>query len=331
MEDIRMPLHFVRNNITKMKVDAIVNTANTKLQRGGGVCGAIFQAANSPKLQEECNALAPCKTGDAVITKGYYLPAKFIIHAVGPIYRGGTAGEDKALKSCYRNALQIAVKHHCASVAFPLISSGIYGYPKPEALQIAEDTIKEFLKDQELTVYLVFFDKASFELGQQRFHQIQQFIDETYVEEQLKSEPRRMMQVHELCEVNEPAELSKRSLDEMLGQLEETFSQCLLRLIDEKGLNDVEVYKRANIDRKLFSKIRSNSDYKPSKATVLSFAIALSLNLYETRDLLTKAGYSLSHSSYFDIIIEYHILEHIYDIFTINEALFQYDMPTLGA
>ena len=161
-----MPLHLVRNDITKMKVDAIVNAANSALQRGGGVCGAIFAAAGARELQEACNKIGGCKVGEAVITPGFRLPAKYIIHTVGPVWQGGKANEPQLLRNCYINSLTLALEHKCESIAFPLISSGIYGYPKEQALQVAISAIREFLQDNELNVYLVLFDKEAYTLGE---------------------------------------------------------------------------------------------------------------------------------------------------------------------
>lgn len=338
-----MPMKIVRNDITKMTVDAIVNAANTKLIAGGGVCGAIFSAAGANKLQKECDNIGGCQVGEAVITSGYSLPAKYIIHAVGPIWRGGNNKEAELLHNCYKNSLSLALKNKCSSIAFPLISSGIYGYPKDEALHIAITAISEFLMKHDMMVYLVVYDKKAFSLGEKLFSAIERYIDDNYVEE--RSHDRRKDIANEVRLFNSVLEESymfnescapiisekKRCLEDLVKELEETFSEMLLRLIDEKGRTDVETYKRANIDRKLFSKIRSNKNYNPSKATAIAFAISLELSLDETRDLLGKAGYTLSHSNKFDVIIEYFIVEGNYNIYEINEALFAFDQAHLGA
>lgn len=340
-----MPMMIVRNDITKMYVDAVVNAANTALKMGGGVCGAIFAAAGAEKLQEECDRIGCCIVGEAVITKGYNLPAKHIIHTVGPIWKGGNSGEEKLLHNCYANSMKLALENNLKSIAFPLISSGIYGYPKDKALQIAISAIGEFLLDHEMTVYLVVYDKKAFVLSEKLFSSIERYIDDNYVEERIINERRRCIKNYELQELdiiqescfNNSFIISKEeymespTLDEALKHLEESFSQMLLRLIDEKEMSDVETYKRANVDRRLFSKIKKYKDYKPSKITAIAFAIALRLNLDQTLDLLDKAGYTLSHSSKFDVIIEYFIKEGNYDIFEINEVLFAYDQVMLGA
>lgn len=341
-----MPMKIIRNDITKMQVDAIVNAANTKLKMGGGVCGAIFSAAGAVKLQEECDSIGKCDVGQSVITRGYNLAAKFIIHTVGPVWSGGSSDEANLLYNCYVSSLTLAWQKKCKSIAFPLVSSGIYGYPKDQALQVAISAISTFLVNHEMMVYLVVYDKKSYSLSDKLFSAIEKYIDDNYVEEHLNREPRRYMQSFELYQINNimeeakqvkdacmptPAHKRKRSLEDVVRHLDESFSQSLLRLIDEKGMTDVEAYKGANIDRKLFSKIRSNKGYNPSKATAIAFAISLRLNLDETRDLLNKAGYTLSHSNKFDVIIEYFIEEGNYNIYEINEALFAFDQVTLGA
>ncbi|MBQ8133917.1 MAG: O-acetyl-ADP-ribose deacetylase [Clostridia bacterium] len=342
-----MPLQIVRNDITKMECDAIVNAANTTLLGGGGVDGAIHRAAGK-ELLFECMKLHGCKTGNAKITGGYKLPSKHIIHTVGPVWRGGGHGEKELLTSCYRNSLRLAKENNCESVAFPLISSGIYGYPKDKALRVAVDTITEFLAENEMLVYIVIFDKKSFDIGEKLFADISSYIDDHYVEAEHQYDRRMNRSVQILNETREfrveqetvndeeasfamPIEnAASASLEEVLGMIDESFSEMLMRKIDEKGMKDSDCYKKANIDRKLFSKIRSNKLYKPSKQTAVAFAIALELPLAETKELLMKAGFALSHSSKSDIIIEYFIANGIYDIFVINEALFSFDQKLLG-
>ena len=333
-----MPFSLVRNDIVNMRVDAIVNAANSSLAPGGGVCGAIFAAAGRTALDKACRAIGHCDVGSAVITPGFNLPARYVIHAVGPIWQGGTRGEAALLQSCYTRALHLAQENGCESIAFPLISSGIFGYPKPQALRVAINAIEEFLLKYEMQVYLVIFDRAALLISERLYENIQRYIDDRYVE--LRAFPRQAAEA--LPHARQRAEQAdlplaapcatpgKRSLDDLLGHLDESFSRMLLRLIDEKGMTDVEVYKRANLDRKLFSKIRKEG-YNPSKQTALALAIALRLNLDETKDLLGRAGYALSHSNKFDIIIEYFIEEGVYDIFEINEALFAFEQRLLGA
>ena len=319
-----------------MEVDAIVNAANESLLGGGGVDGAIHRAAG-PELLEECQTLGGCKTGNAKITKGYALPCKHVIHTVGPVYKNGKRGEKALLESCYRSSLALAKEAKCESIAFPLISSGIYGYPKDRALKVAMDTISEFLLENDMTVYLVVFDKASFTISEKLFSDIRRYIDDNYADEHTDRRRERMrsptcartieIQSEDLCGGGLPF---YEDLDFALESLDESFSQMLLRKIDESGMTDSQCYKRANIDRKLFSKIRSDINYKPSKPTVIAFAIALELSLPETEDMLKKAGFAMSHSNKFDVIIEYFIKHGNYNVFEINEALFAFDQSLLG-
>ena len=384
-----MPLTFLRADITTLSCDAIVNAANTKLLPGGGVCGAIFKAAGFLPLALACRKIGSCAVGDAVMTKGFKLKAKAIIHTVGPVYGKDPANQDRLLGDCYRNSLRLAAENGFESIAFPLISSGIYGYPKDKALNIATNAIKDFLQESEtdMQVFLVVYDKASFEISRTLYEDIRSYIDEREVRPpaasrmpedvsvnmpfgapapddfpgstgkhgytakenpphdeishpQAKSFPRTKplsdRQTNSSSEaVCEQASMSlldalrDRSLADLLDRKSETFSEMLLRLIDEKGMTDVEVYKRANIDRKLFSKIRKK-DYVPKKATVFALIIGLRLNMDEARDLLSRAGFAFSESLRFDIIIEYFIEHNRYDIYEINETLFAFDEPLLG-
>ena len=330
-----MPLIIVRNDITKMKVDAIVNAANETLLGGGGVDGCIHRAAG-PELLAECRTLGGCKTGDAKITKAYRLPCQYVIHTVGPVWNGDKYGEREKLASCYRTSLALAKEHGCETVAFPLISSGVFGYPKDQALRVAVDAISDFLAENDMTVYLVIFSRAAYAIGNKLFADIAAYIDDHYVDAHtdLRRERTRRMSVLEsrtLSADAAAAPMAVGGLDSLLAHLDASFSETLLKLIDRSGKKDSEIYKKANVDRKLFSKIRNNPDYKPSKATAIAFAIALELNLDETRDLVARAGYALSASSKFDVIIEYFIRQKKYDIFEINEALFAFDQSLLGA
>ena len=331
-----MPLQIVRNDITKMKVDAIVNAANSSLLGGGGVDGAIHAAAGIELLQE-CRTLGGCETGNAKITGAYQLPCKYVIHAVGPVWQGGNHHEKKLLESCYRTSLELAKAHQCESIAFPLISSGIYGYPKDQALKVAMDVIREFLFENEMQVYLVIFDKAAYQISGKLFADIAEYIDDNYVDEHTdyrrenmrRNAPMQPIMQYSCCESK--CLMAEEDLDAMLGQMDESFAEMLLRKIDERGMTDAECYKKANIDRKLFSKIRSNMLYKPSKPTAIAFAIALELNLDEAEDMLRKAGFALSNSNKFDVIIQYFISHGNYNIYEINEVLFAFDQSLLGA
>lgn len=350
-----MPLFIVKNDITKMKTDAIVNAANNSLLGGGGVDGAIHAAAGSG-LKKECEKLNGCDTGDAKITDAYNLPCKKVIHTVGPVWQGGQSGEKFLLTSCYKKSLELAKENGLKSVAFPLISSGAYGYPKDLALKVATAAIKDFLLGQdgteEMEVYLTIFDKESFIVSEKLIDEIKEYIDDNYSEESsfpfcveekpdIRAERKRRIrrELHErvngtqVCKITEDFRSSlfyAYDLSDELDNLDENFSEMLLRLIDEKGMTDVECYKKANVDRKVFSKLRNTKEYKPSKTTAVAFALALELPMSEAKKMIESAGYSLTHSNKFDVIIEYFIKNEKYDIFEINEVLFEFDQKLLG-
>ena len=350
-----------------MRCDAIVNAANRSLLGGGGVDGAIHAAAG-PGLLAECRTLGGCETGEAKLTGGYSLPAKHVIHTVGPVWHGGSHGEEGLLRSCYRSSLRLAEQNGCETVAFPLISAGAYGYPKRDALKIAVDEISAFLRGSEMTVYIVIYRREDALFDAQTTASLTELIregeeelcfslsDEALPKPQQKPsrEPRFSFafkkpdaKARAARREEAPDELLTESamrepffaeacgsaapeLDNQLRNLDESFSQSLLRRIDEKGMTDVECYKRANVDRKLFSKIRGDAGYRPSKQTAVAFAIALRLSRAETDDLLMKAGFALSRSNKFDVIIAYFIARGDYDVNRVNEALFAFDQPLLG-
>ncbi len=330
-----MPLHIIRQDITKLECDAIVNAADHTLLGGGGVDGAIHKAAGV-KLLEECKTLGGCDTGDAKITKGYNLPCKYVIHTVGPVWHGGLNGEKELLVSCYKKSLALAKENGCESIAFPLISSGIYGYPKDKALSVAVDTISEFLFNNEMTVYIAVFDKAAYQISVKLFDSVTEYINDNYIDE--NERPRFLgsvdLKIHDLdCFEARECLATPRlgsSLTDMLDNIDDNFAVTLLKLIDLKGISDVECYKKANVSKQTWYKIMNDKDYKPSKNTVISFAIALELSLEETKHLLSTVGFTLSKSSKFDIIIEYFLINGIYNIFTINETLFKFDQVCLS-
>ena len=341
---VNMPLHIINDDITKIKCDVIVNAANNTLLGGGGVDGAIHKAAGIA-LYKECYTLGGCNTGDAKITKGYGLPSRFVIHTVGPVWHGGQRGEKKLLESCYRKSLELAKQHACTSIAFPLISSGAYGYPKDKALSVAVKTISEFLFYNEMTVYIVVFDKASYQIREKLCDDLSKYIDNNYLDESLGFQTKS--QYYNLCcivpdedarccmfsdeEIKQMLGKTPSKLMEMLSKIDDNFAVTLLKLIDVKGITDVECYKKANVSKQTWYKIMNEKDYKPSKNTVISFAIALELSLEETKHLLSTVGFTLSKSSKFDIIIEYFLLNEEYNIFTINEILFAFDQVCLGS
>lgn len=339
-----MPLEIIRNDIVNMRTDVIVNATDCFLSGSGGVDRRIHLSAGK-ELDAECSSIGGCQTGKAVITSGYHLPCKYIIHTVGPVWKGGSSGEIKDLESCYLSALSLALRYNCKTAAFPIISAGSFGFPKELALKTAVGAIGRFLNEYDMTVYLVVFDKTVFNIGERLYSDIAEYIDDRYTEvynETHGGYSRRLSESRE-CAREEPmatmlAPEFKRDahgdyraeLQKQMKSLDESFSQMLLRKIDEKGMKDSECYKKANIDRKLFSKIRNDANYRPSKPTAAAFAVALELTLPETQELMRKAGFALSHSSKFDIIVEYFISRGVYDIFEINEALFAFDQSILG-
>lgn len=532
-----MPFKIIRNDITKVHADAIVNTANPDPTYGAGTDSAIYRAAGEKKLLAERRRIGRLGVGEAAVTPAFNLKAKYIIHTVGPVWVDGEHREFELLASCYRKSLQIARRLHCRSIAFPLISTGTYGFPREKALNIALDQISSFLEEEEMDVTLVVFDRKTFELSSELRKDVSQYIDEHYVENRLRKEYRGQYpgrrqggsdhileylrsrrradkssqelsadkSSRELSADKAPQEMSadreqipvpaidtgevpdifleespeeysaifpepsgsgsdrelsfseepkgtypdrpeprgtypdrpepgsaypdrpepgdaypeeseetapeavhpqdaqadeseifysrksgsedlypgagnsdqstsgspgdsaehmaradvfsrpagkrpskesvlkeerrvesgssvhRRSLQDVISHMGESFQECLLRMIDERGLTDAQVYKRANLDRKLFSKIRCNPKYSPSRRTVIALAIALELNMDEAVDLLRRAGMALSPGNKFDLIISYCIQNGIYDIYKVNALLFDYDLPLLGA
>ena len=377
-----MPFSIVRDDISRVHADVLVNAANVRLAPGGGVCGALFSAAGFDEMRAACEAIGGCATGDAVATLAFNLPARWCVHAVGPIWRGGRAHEEELLHRCYRSAFARAVELGARSVAFPLISAGIYGFPVERALAIAREEVAAFLRHHdEVALTLVVFERAVVQMGNALVEQVQEYIDDEYVDSSSfmrrdMGELERELQWTEdasaplSVEMAEPVALPEclqeddasiaaprpfvaanirmpgaampgapsragATLDAEIAQLVSTldapFSTTLLALIDARGMTDAEVYHRANISRQLFSKIRGNESYRPSKQTVVALAIALELDMSATQDLLARAGFTLSKSSKFDVIIEYFISQRNYNIYEINEALFAFDQSLLGA
>ena len=384
-----MSFKIIRNDITKVTADAIVNTANPDPVFAPGTDSAIYRAAGADAMLEQRKKIGKIEVGEAAFTSAFALNARYVIHTVGPLWIDGSHGEKEDVRKCYKNSLDLAKELGCESIAFPLISTGVYGFPKADALQIAISVFSEFLSVSDMEIILVVFDNDSFELSGKIFAGIDEYIDDNYVEERLDEEyghpagvtgisaaaddnvpgkRRRGLfslgaiardtepdavcynasmppdaaeesilnedkECFDLCEniiAAEARPLEKRSLDDVVSQLSQTWQENLFRLIDEKGYTDTEVYKRANVDRKLFSKIRSNAAYQPKKITAVAFALALKLDTDETKDFLGRAGYAFSPSSKFDLIIEYFIGQEVYDIYTINLALFAHDQPLIG-
>lgn len=358
-----MPFQIIRNDITKVKADAIVNTANPRPVIGSGTDSAIYAAAGEDQLLAERKKIGNIRPGCAASTPAFNLDAKYIIHTVGPAWIDGSHGERETLRSCYAQSLALAAALACESIAFPMIATGVYGFPKDEALNIALAEIGRFLLTHEIKVILVVFDRKALELSKNLVGGITEYIDEHSVkalreveygggyasndrrrmdeERRIAAERRRRMEASVLeKEILEesialPSEdlfpdVAGKSLDEVLGGKEDTFQQRLFKLIDASGMDDVMVYKKANIDRKVFSRIRCKEDYKPKKKTAVAFAIALELDMPTMLDLLSRAEIAFSPSSKFDLIVSYFITNRNYDIFEINAALFKYGQPILG-
>ena len=372
-----MPFKIIRDDITRVRADAIVNTANPEPRWGRGTDGAVYQAAGAEQLLAARQKIGRIAPGECAATPAFALPARTIIHTVGPAWEGGSHGEFAVLRSCYRESLRLADQLGCRSIAFPLIATGTYGFPKDKALEIASETIRDYLKTSDLDVTLVVFNREAYQLAEGLSSRVEAYIDERYAAakaaEEYNSRAERMMadlqaqrRLEQLSETwkaqkafssppppsysmphpsaAKPAasapgagtsaahpKAKKPSLDEVVKNLGESFRERLFRMIDERGMSDPEVYKRANLDKKVFSKIRCNEDYMPKKKTVLALAIGLRLNLDDCRDLLASAGYSLMNSSVFDLIVSFCIENEIYDIFEVNQLLFQYGQPYLGA
>lgn len=374
-----MPFQIIRNDITKVKADAIVNTANPKPVVGSGTDSAIYKAAGEARLLTERKKIGDIAPGQAFPTNAFHLNAKYVIHTVGPVWIDGAHQEREILHSCYEKSLMLAAELSCESIAFPLIATGVYGFPKDEALQIALAEVNRFLLTHDMKVILVVFDQKAFELSGKLVGDIEEYIDEHAVFEQheneysgrfrstgrLENERRRIMErrmaaaslfgaPEKESKTDEPEaavnaaddepsdavsskeqvllfpDVAGKSLDEVLGNAGDTFQQRLFKLIDESGMDDVTVYKKANIDRKVFSRIRCKKDYKPKKKTAVAFAIALQLDMPTMLDLLSRAEIAFSPSNKFDLIITYFITNQVYDIYEINAALFKYDQPILG-
>lgn len=374
-----MSFKIVRNDITRIKADAIVNTANPEPVYSAGTDSAVYTAAGAEKLLEERKKIGRIAEGDVAVTPAFALDAKYIFHTVGPIWQGGNYGEKEIVRKCYQNCLDKAKNLELESIAFPLLATGTYGFPKADALLIATSVFSGFLAENEMEITLVVFDSESFAVSDKIFAGVDQFIDENYVGEKTVEEYspvnlRAGLEAHVADEcAEEPIErkaarrernrnerrglfgsgsnamrmdsaippvaaagaacasVAPRSLEDVVKNVSETWQESLLRLITERGYSDTEVYKRANVDRKLFSKIRTNKNYQPKKNTAVAFALALRLNLDETKDFLMRAGYAFSPSSKFDLIIEYSIEHGVYDLMLINGALFDHDQPQLGA
>lgn len=338
-----MPLQIIRQDITKMRVDAIVSATNTQLNADGGVDLAIREKGGE-ELERACSELLPLGVGEAKITPAFALPSRFVIHTVGPIWKDGSEGECELLRASYINSMRLAIENGCESIAFPLISSGAYGFPKDKVLKLAMQTVADFLFDNELDVYICVYDKRSYSISKKLFLDIKSYIDDEYTipyhfetsvsSRRLPSSMEMPALYRKLPSRSESRDVSKSevssSLRDYIDNMDKSFQEMLFDLIDARGMTDVECYKRANVDKRTFSKIKSNKDYYPSKCTALAFAISLRLDLEETQALLETVGYTLSKSRLFDVIIRYFIVNKKYDVIEINETLFDFDLALLG-
>ncbi len=352
-----MPFKIIRNDITKVRADAIVDTANPKPIYGGGTDQAIYQAAGADELLMERKKIGCIERGDIAVTGAYALHAKYIIHTVGPIWIDGNHNEFQILESCYAKSLQKALELGCESIAFPLISTGVYGFPKDKALQIAVSVFSRFLLENDMQIILVVFDKKSFQLSGQLVGEIDSYIDANYIRQKRNNEysssaygrSRRIetdiaydAEVYENYRYREEEDRAIEkamsfsdspmgmSLEEELENIGMSFHDKLFELIDQAGLDNKDVWKRANLDRKHFSKIQCDEKYHPKKKTVMALCIALELDLEQSKDLLARADWAFSPSSKVDLIVQKAIMDRQYDIYQLNLVLFQYTNETLG-
>ena len=330
-----MPFEIVHSDITKIQTDAIVNPTDSCFSGSGGTDYAIHKAAG-PRLGQACRGLEMLRQSEIMVTEGYDLSCRYVFHIMGPIWFGGRKNEAALLRACYLNALLKAGEMGLSSIAFPLISSGTFGFPKDQVLSIATTAIRDYLTvtDGELRVLLCVYDKTAYEISRrvelERFLSSADGMTKTALAPGSRFKGAVMREeADSVCYGAMPCE-APQSLNDWLKHQDDTFAVTLLKLIDRKHMTEVQCYKRANVSKKTFWKINNDPKYRPSKPTVLAFAIALELNLQETEDLLRTVGFSLSHSSTFDMIIEFYIRQGIYDIYEINAALYQFDQVCLG-
>lgn len=354
-----MPLKIVRNDITKMNTDAIVNTANEHVTVGPGCDIAVYNAAGYDELlQYRARNIGAVPEGEVFITPGFNLQAKYIIHAVSPFYQGGNNREETKLRSCYRKSLQLAKDNNIKSIAFPLIATGGFGYPKEEGLRIAVDEINAFLMHNEMLIYLVVFGSETTKLAEKIYPDLETYIDTHYVESKYEEEYGYAYQphpeiYHQRCKKIKKVDVKKLLEEEIViektrearvfdfgvqdeSRLKErvlhpadTFSQSLMYLIKTKKMENSEVYKRAILDRKVFSKIKNDINYHPNKLTALCLCIGAKLNLDESRDILARAGYALSPCDKRDIIFSYFIENEIYDMIELDIQLEEHGLPCI--
>ena len=353
-----MPFKIIRNDITKVSADVIVNTANPNPICVSGTDLAIYEAAGKEQLLAERACIGKIARGDIAVTGAYNLKAKYIIHTVGPVWTDGKHHEFEVLENCYRKSLQKAMELECERIAFPLISTGVYGFPKDKALQIAVSVFSQFLTENEIEIILVVFDNKSFQLSERIVGDIDAYIDANYVKESHRKEyPVRSRSSARMRELSEEvfyevmlqreaedsytleadkkfAETGMMSaaipLEEQLVNIGVSFHDKLFELIDKAHLDNKDVWKRANLDRKHFSKIQCDQNYHPKKKTVMALCIALQLDLEQSKDLLARADWAFSPSSKVDLIVQKAIIDKQYDIMQLNVTLFKYTNEILG-
>lgn len=350
-----MSFKIIRNDITKVKADVIVNTANPKPIYEDGTDAAIYHAAGADALLAERKKIGCIQAGELAVTAAFSLAAKYIIHTVGPVWVDGEHNEFQILENCYVHSLEKALALGCESIAFPLIATGVYGFPKDKALEIAVSVFSRFLQEHEIQIILVVFDKASFQLSGQIVGEIDSYIDENYVKRSYGEFPcgdcGRSPREAVLCNIQDTREYSsyaiqsnsvesqlfsksarskEKSFEEEFEELGMTFHDKLFELIDQSGMDNKDIWKKANLDRKHFSKIQCDIHYHPKKKTVMALCIALQLDLDQTKDLLARADWALSPSSKRDLIVQKAIMNHEYDIMKLNMILFQYTNEVLG-
>ena len=336
-----MPLYLKKGDITAMHCDAIVNATDVYLSGSGGADRMIHEAAGFG-LSLECMKLGGCDVGKAVITKGYELNAKYVIHTVGPIWSDGSIFEQELLASCYKNSLLLALEYSCETVAFPLISAGTFDFPEDDAMRIAKESIEDFLSEHEMTVYLVAYRSHTYNMGAKLFSEVSRFVENRfYGDDYSACASAPMVNMHECDYIPKPTvsifrpkltekKAAASGLGDRLKHVDEGFAEMLTRKIEERGMTNADCYNKAGITKSVFSKIKNNPEYRPTKPTVAGFVLALELPLDEAKEMLSKAGYSLSHSSKFDIILEWFIENRNYSIFDINEVLLEHDQQLIG-
>jgi len=314
-----MPFKIVRSNIIDMNVDVIVNSTSENYDYVGGAEQEILDKGGNDLYTDRVN-LGSIYVSESRYTKGYRLLSDYVIHTVGPTWLN-EGNEPVLLRKTYRNVLSMAKALNCDSIAFPLISTGTFGFPKKEALEIAQDVIKEFLEDNEMMIYLVVYDQESFILSQELFNEVEEYLEDNFESEE------EIMQLNRM----QYKSFSEKSLLNRLSDIDEGFSKTLLKLIEDIGEKPSTIYKRANVAKQLYSKIKLNPDYHPSKQIAIAFSIGLKLNLDETNDFIERAGYVLSNSIKFDVIIEYCVDNEVYDVYEVNYILFDNDQNLLGS